>query len=76
MEEHDQWTPESLNGGWPTKLGLQYMKADEFPAVNINSIYGLRAKHERVLCLECSDSVRRGYIHFWQARYPLWGRGT
>lgn len=41
MEEHDKWTPESLNGGWPAKLGLQYMKADEFPAVTINSIYGL-----------------------------------
>lgn len=41
MEEHDQWTPESLNGGWPAKLGLQYMKADEFPAISINNIYGL-----------------------------------
>ena len=41
MEEHDQWTPESLNGGWPSKLGLKYMKADEFPAITINNIYGL-----------------------------------
>ncbi len=41
MEEHDQWTPESLNGGWPAKLGLQYMKADEFPPITINNIYGL-----------------------------------
>jgi hypothetical protein len=37
MEEHDLWTPQSLNKGIPAAAGLQFAKADEFPVIDISN---------------------------------------
>jgi hypothetical protein len=36
------WTPETLNGGYPEKLGWKFAKADIFPEINISNFYGLQ----------------------------------
>src|SRR5689334_2592222 len=41
MGEYDQFTPDTLNQGYPQKLGLQISKADVFPTVTINNYYTL-----------------------------------
>lgn len=41
MGEYDIFTPQTLGKGWPSKLGLQFSKADVFPTVSINNYYGL-----------------------------------
>jgi hypothetical protein len=41
MAEYDQLKPQTLDQGWPAKLGLKYSHADIFPNVTITNIYGL-----------------------------------
>jgi hypothetical protein len=41
MAEYDKLKPQTLNGGWPEKIGLQFAKADIFPTINITNMYGL-----------------------------------
>ena len=41
MGEYDIFTPATIGGGYPQKLGLQFSKADIFPAVSINTYYSL-----------------------------------
>ena len=41
MGEYDQFTPDTLGGGYPAKLGLQISKADVFPTVSISNYYAL-----------------------------------
>ncbi len=41
MGEYDLLSAATLKEGWPAKIGLQYSKADIFPQININGIYGL-----------------------------------
>src|SRR5689334_1602530 len=41
MGEYDIFTPATIGGGYPQKLGLQFSKADIFPAVGINNYYSL-----------------------------------
>lgn len=41
MGEYDIFTPDTLGKGWPSKLGLQFSKADVFPTVSITNYYGL-----------------------------------
>src|SRR5689334_8720195 len=41
MGEYDIFTPATIGGGYPQKLGLQFSKADIFPAVSINNYYSL-----------------------------------
>ena len=41
MAEYDKLKPQTLNSGYPEKLGLKFSKADIFPNINITNIYGL-----------------------------------
>jgi hypothetical protein len=41
MAEYDKLKPQTMNMGYPAKLGLQFSKADIFPNINITNIYGL-----------------------------------
>jgi len=41
MAEYDKLKPQTMNQGWPAKMGLQYSKADIFPNINITNIYAL-----------------------------------
>ncbi len=41
MAEYDKIKPRTMDQGYPQKLGLQFSKADIFPAINITNIYGL-----------------------------------
>ncbi len=41
MGEYDLLTSPTLGQGWPTKLGLQFAKADIFPTINIAGFNGL-----------------------------------
>jgi hypothetical protein len=41
MGEYDVFSPDTLDKGYPAKLGLQFSKADVFPTVSINNYYGL-----------------------------------
>jgi hypothetical protein len=41
MAEYDKIKPRTMDQGYPAKLGLQFSKADIFPAINITNIYGL-----------------------------------
>jgi hypothetical protein len=41
MAEYDKLKPQTMNQGWPDKLGLKYSKADIFPNINITNIYAL-----------------------------------
>ncbi len=41
MGEYDQFHPDTLNQGWPAKLGLQFSKADVFPTATISNYYAL-----------------------------------
>lgn len=41
MGEYDLLQPQTLNQGWPTKLGIQYAKQDIFPTINISGFYSL-----------------------------------
>jgi len=41
MGEYDLLKSPTRNQGWPAKLGLQYAKADIFPAISISNYYGL-----------------------------------
>lgn len=43
MGEYDLLQPQTLGQGWPAKLGLQFAKADIFPAINITGWYSLGA---------------------------------
>ncbi len=38
--EYDDQVYSTLNQGYPAKLGLQFAKANAFPTININSLYG------------------------------------
>ena len=39
--EYDNQSYDTLNKGYPAKLGLQFAKADVFPSIGISNIYGL-----------------------------------
>jgi hypothetical protein len=41
MAEYDKIKPQTMNQGWPQKMGLQYSKADIFPGINITNMYAL-----------------------------------
>lgn len=41
MAEYDKIKPRTMDQGYPQQLGLQFSKADIFPAINITNIYGL-----------------------------------
>jgi len=41
MGEYDEFTPNTVGLGYPSKLGLQISKADVFPTVSINNYYTL-----------------------------------
>ncbi|PWU03276.1 MAG: TonB-dependent receptor [Terriglobia bacterium] len=41
MGEYDIFTPDTLDKGYPTKLGLQFSKADVFPTATISNYYAL-----------------------------------
>jgi hypothetical protein len=41
MAEYDKIKPQTMDQGYPQQLGLQFSKADIFPAINITNIYGL-----------------------------------
>lgn len=41
MAEYDKLKPQTMNMGYPAKLGLLFSKADIFPNINITNIYGL-----------------------------------
>ena len=41
MAEYDKLKPQTMNKGYPQKVGLQFSKADVFPNINITNIYGL-----------------------------------
>lgn len=41
MAEYDKFKPQTMNQGYPEKLGLKFSKADVFPNINITNIYGL-----------------------------------
>jgi hypothetical protein len=41
MAEYDQLKPQTMDKGYPEKLGLRFSKADIFPVINITNIYGL-----------------------------------
>jgi len=50
MAEYDKLKPQTLNKGFPEKLGLKFSKADVFPTINITDIYtlsqGLHANYQ------------------------------
>jgi hypothetical protein len=41
MAEYDKIKPRTMDQGYPQQLGLQFSKADIFPAITITNIYGL-----------------------------------
>ena len=41
MGEYDLLQPQTMGQGWPSKLGLNFAKADIFPTINITSWYSL-----------------------------------
>jgi hypothetical protein len=41
MGEYDIFTPDTIDKGWPAKLGLQFSKADIFPTITISNYYAL-----------------------------------
>jgi len=41
MAEYDKLKPQTMNKGYPEKLGLKFSKADVFPNINITNIYSL-----------------------------------
>lgn len=41
MAEYDKIKPQTMDLGYPEKLGLRFSKADIFPGINITNIYGL-----------------------------------
>jgi hypothetical protein len=41
MAEYDKLKPQTMNQGYPGKLGLKFSKADIFPGISITNIYGL-----------------------------------
>jgi len=43
MAEYDKIKPQTMDKGFPEKLGLKFAKADIFPAINITNMYGLAA---------------------------------
>jgi len=50
MAEYDKLKPQTLNKGYPEKLGLKFAKADVFPTINVTDIYtlsqGLHANYQ------------------------------
>ncbi len=43
------FTPYTIGQGYPSKLGWQFAKADNFPNVGINGFYGLGFTEQRRL---------------------------
>jgi outer membrane receptor protein involved in Fe transport len=41
MAEYDKLKPQTMDQGYPERLGLKFHKADVFPNINITNIYGL-----------------------------------
>jgi hypothetical protein len=41
MGEYDLLSGDTIGGGWPAKIGMQFAKADAFPQINITGWYAL-----------------------------------
>lgn len=80
------FVPSTLNQGFPTKLGLDFAKADNFPNVSISNFYGLGAATNAVYKMHVFDpsdvvTLIRGkhVLHFGgeflinQANSTAWG---
>jgi hypothetical protein len=86
MGEYDSFTPATLGQGWPSKLGLQFSKADVFPTVTISNYYtlggGLNTNYKENN-IDISDQVTlikgRHLLHFggevliFRADSTAWG---
>jgi hypothetical protein len=86
MGEYDIFTPDTLGQGWPSRLGLQFSKADVFPTVTINNYYtlggGLNTNYKENT-FDISDQVTlirgRHLLHFggeaviFRADSTAWG---
>ncbi|MEO8596946.1 MAG: TonB-dependent receptor [Candidatus Solibacter sp.] len=86
MGEFDQFHPDTIDQGYPEKLGLKFSKADVFPTVSINNYYtlgsGLNTEYKEVT-LDLSDQVTlikgRHVLHFgggallFRANSTAWG---
>lgn len=86
MGEYDLLEPQTLNKGWPSKLGLTIAKQDIFPGININNIYTLgpgTAANYKENQFDLSDVVTlirgRHVLHIggnlviWRADSTAWG---
>jgi Carboxypeptidase regulatory-like domain len=86
MGEYDQFTPDTVDKGYPAKLGLQFSKADVFPTVSISNYYGLggglnTAYKENVFDISDQLTLIRGrhLLHFggevviFRADSTAWG---
>jgi hypothetical protein len=86
MGEYDQFTPDTLNQGYPEKLGLQFSKADVFPTATISNYYTLggglnTAYKENVFDISDQVTLIRGrhLLHFggevviFRADSTAWG---
>ena len=86
MGEYDRFTPDTLDKGYPQKLGLQFSKADVFPTVTISNYYtlggGLNTQYKEN-AFDISDQMTlihgRHLLHFggevviFQANSTAWG---
>jgi hypothetical protein len=86
MGEFDQFHPDTLDKGYPEKLGLKFSKADVFPTVTINNYYtlgsGLNTEYKEAT-FDISDQVTlikgRHLLHFgggaiiFRANSTAWG---
>ena len=86
MGEYDEFTPATVNQGWPAKLGMTIAKANVFPTVNITNYYGLGGGldteyHENTIDLSDQVTLIRGrhVLHFggeaiiFRADSSAWG---
>jgi hypothetical protein len=86
MGEYDIFTPDTIDKGYPAKLGLQFSKADVFPTLTINNYYtlggGLNTNYKENT-FDISDQVTlirgRHLLHFggaiviFRADSTAWG---